>query len=102
MAETPPAGAVRPFGSAAFSSCTRCTDPYDQLSSAAANAAPGLLFQFTICPPGGSIAWTCALGASQPFHSYEPSPFVGSPGFTFGFRSGSRPLEYIAMCFESA
>src|SRR6266853_2470449 len=58
IADTTPAGVVRPFGRAAFSSCTRCTDPYDQLSSAAANAVPGLLFQFTIWPLGGSIAWT--------------------------------------------
>ena len=37
-----------------------------------------------------------------PRHSYEPFPFVGRPPFTPGARSGSRPLEYIAMCFESA
>src|SRR5205823_9783157 len=102
IAETTPAGVRRPLGNALFSIWTRCTEPYDQLSSAAPNESPGLLFQLTIWPLDGSTTCTCEFAASQPCHSYEPFPFVGSPGFTFGLRNGSRPLEYIAMCFESA
>jgi len=61
-----------------------------------------LLFQLTIAPLDGSTMCGCDMGASQPCHSYDPLPFVGRPGLTPGARSGKRPLEYIAMCFESA
>ena len=84
------------------SSSTRCTEPYDQLSSAAEKPAAGLLFQLTMAPLAGSTTCGCAIGASQPRHSYEPFPFVGRPGSTPAARIGSRPLEYVAMCFESA
>ena len=102
IAETTLAGVCFFVPTFVFSRSTRCTEPYDQLSSAAPNAAAGLLFQLTICPLFGSTTCGCDIGPSQPRHSYEPLPFVGRPPFTPGLRSGSRPLEYIAMCFESA
>ena len=69
-----------PGPSAALSSSFRCTEPYDQLSSAAPQPAAGREFQSRIAPDAGFTVCGCAFAPRKPRHSNSPVPTVGNDG----------------------
>ena len=83
-------------------SCTRCTDPHENESSAAPNPAAGRLFQFRIAPLAGSTACGWPDAPTNPRQSCSPVPRVGSAPLAPTARTGSRPALYIAMLRSSA